>query len=53
VTARVLSLEARTVAIATVAGGVAGLVAFLLVGHTAGMVAALLVFAGVIARLDM
>jgi hypothetical protein len=53
VTARVLSLQARTTIAAAVLGGLAGLAAFLTLSHTAGMVAALLVFACSCAALDM
>ena len=53
VTGRVLALNARSVALAAVVGGFAGLLTFVLAGHSAGMVAALGVFAVVIGRLDM
>ena len=44
-TARILSLPGLTVAVAALLGGFAGLFGLVVIGHTAGMVAALLVFA--------
>ena len=45
VTGRLLRLPQRVVLAAAIGGGVAGAVVFLVASHTAGMVAALLVFA--------
>ena len=44
VTARVLGLAPVPVLLAAIGGGIAGAVVFVLAGHTAGMVVALLVF---------
>lgn len=44
-TARILSLPAVTTLAAATLGGLAGIVAFLTIGHAAGMVAGLLAFA--------
>ena len=45
ITWRILSLPAVTVVLAAIAGGLAGVAAFVVVGHSAGLVAALLAFA--------
>jgi hypothetical protein len=44
-TARILSLRATTALGATLVGGLAGIVAFVAINHSAGMIAALLAFA--------